>query len=186
VTPERAYSASVPPVRRLRVLRASLSIRSGWTLYNRNSTEEGCKVYFPARLQCIGPGVTELRSTHDEDNDLRVADLRPMNPLSFSNLGGSRLAEDFSEVRESLLRGPHFTQAWPTLARQARYDDAARPTSFDALSRSTRRAAVQHARRRYFHPGGFPSRTESKPRVRFQIGLKAEYVRHSKPRVTGS
>ena len=122
----------------------------GWTLYKQDFYEEALHKYMALLDYKVSIGY-DFDQAHDEDDERRIADTFRVISLSFSNLGGPEVVQEyFARVRPPRLRGPHLQQPRRVLPRQAplrrRRQDLQGVRR--ALSVPPRVAALQHARDR--------------------------------------
>src|SRR6266478_5096212 len=142
----------------------------GWTFYKQEFYEEALQKYIALLDYKVSIGY-DFDQKHDEDNDRRVADTFRVISLSFSNLGGPEtLPEYFSKFGNRSYEDRIYSSLGEHYLGKLRYDDAAKTYKAFVALYPFRRAAIQHARRGYFHPRWVPQAgTGVEAGVRFQV-----------------
>src|SRR4029434_9315153 len=156
----------------------------GWTLYKQEFYEEALHRYIALLDYKVSIGY-DFDQVHEEEDERRVTDTFRVVSLSFSNLGGPEVVQEYFgsngkrgyEDRIYANLGEHYLG-------KLRYDDAAKTyKAFIALypfHRATPRFSMRIVDT--FTKGGFPKLVlESKRELASKYGLKAEYWRHFKP-----
>jgi tetratricopeptide (TPR) repeat protein len=156
----------------------------GWTLYKQDFYEEALHRYMALLDHKVSIGY-DFDQSHEEDDERRVTDTFRVISLSFSNLGGPEVVQEYFathghrgyEDRVYGNLGEHY------LAK-LRYDDAAKSYKSFVKLYPFHRASPRFGMRviEIFTQGGFPKLVlESKKEFATRYGLQSEYWRHFKP-----
>ena len=156
----------------------------GWTLYKQDFYEEALHKYMALLDYKVSVGY-DFDQSQTEEDERRIADTFRVISLSFSNLGGPEVVQEYYadfghrdyEDRVYAHLGEHYLG-------KLRYDDAAKTyKSFVALY-PFHRASPRFSMRviEIFTQGNFPKLVlEAKKEFATRYGLKAEYWRHFAP-----
>ena len=153
----------------------------GWTLYKQEFYEEALHQYMALLDYKVSIGY-DFDQAHDEDDERRVADTFRVISLSFSNLGGPEVVQEyFTTNGNRTYEDRIYRNLGEYYLDKLRYDDAAKTYKafVEPLSVPPRLAAFQHARGGHLQQGDFPKLVlESKRDFASTYGLQAEYWRH--------
>jgi tetratricopeptide (TPR) repeat protein len=156
----------------------------GWTLYKQEFYEEAQHKYLALLDYKVSIGY-DFDQTHGEDDDRRVADTFRVISLSFSNLGGPEVIQEyFSKFGNRSYEDRIYSNLGEHYLAKLRYDDAAKTYKAFVTLYPFHRTAPRFSMRvvETFTQGGFPKLVlESKREFASKYGLKAEYWRHFKP-----
>ena len=143
----------------------------GWTLYKQDFYDEALHQYVALLDYKVSIGY-DFDAQHDEGDERRIADTFDVISLSFSNLGGPEVVQQyFARQRQAQLRGPRLQQS-----RRVLPDEAALPRRRQVLQRVHRAvpaapalAALQHARDRDLRDRRLPEAG-----ARFEEGVRQQ------------
>jgi tetratricopeptide (TPR) repeat protein len=156
----------------------------GWTLYKQDFYEEALHKYMALLDYKVSIGY-DFDQKHEEDDERRVADTFRVISLSFSNLGGPEVVQEyFSQFGHRGYEDRIYGNLGEYYLAKRRYDDAAKAyEAFVALypfHRQSPRFSMRVVE--IFTQGGFPKLVlESKKTFASRYGLQSDYWRHFKP-----
>jgi len=156
----------------------------GWTLYKQDFYEEALHRYMALLDYKVSVGY-DFDQSHEEDDERRVTDTFRVVSLSFSNLGGPEVVQEyFATFGHRGYEDRVYANLGEYYLAKLRYDDAAKTyNSFVALypfHRQSPRFGMRVIE--IFTQGGFPKLVlESKKDFATRYGLKSEYWRHFEP-----
>jgi tetratricopeptide (TPR) repeat protein len=156
----------------------------GWTLYKQDFYEEALHKYMALLDYKVSVGY-DFDQKHEEDDERRVADTFRVISLSFSNLGGPEVVQEyFSQFGHRGYEDRIYGNLGEFYLAKRRYDDAAKAyEAFVALypyHRQSPRFSMRVVE--IFTQGGFPKLVlESKKTFASRYGLQSDYWRHFKP-----
>jgi tetratricopeptide (TPR) repeat protein len=156
----------------------------GWTLYKQDFYEEALHKYMALLDFKVSIGY-DFDQAHAEDDERRVTDTFRVISLSFSNLGGPEVVQEYFasfghrgyEDRVYGNLGEHYLG-------KLRYDDAAKTYQSFVELYPFHRASPRFGMRviEIFAQGNFPKLVlESKKDFATRYGLQSDYWRHFKP-----
>ena len=159
----------------------------GWTLYKQDFYEEALHRYMALLDHKVSIGY-DFDQAHEEDDERRVTDTFRVVSLSFSNLGGPEVVQEyFSSYGHRGYEDRVYANLGEHYLAKLRYDDAAKTyKSFVALY-PFHRASPRFGMRviEIFAQGNFPKLVlESKKEFATRYGLQSEYWRHFEPEAT--
>jgi tetratricopeptide (TPR) repeat protein len=156
----------------------------GWTLYKQEFYEEALHRYMALLDYKVKIGY-DFDQAHGEDDDRRVADTFRVISLSFSNLGGTDvLQEYFSKYGNRSYEDRIYNNLGEHYLEKLRYEDAAKTYRAFVTLNPFHRSAPRFSMRvvETYTQGGFPKLVlESKRDFAAKYSLNAEYWRHFKP-----
>jgi len=156
----------------------------GWTLYKQDFYEEALHKYMALLDHKVSIGY-DFDQAQAEDDERRVTDTFRVISLSFSNLGGPEVVQEYYS---SFGRRGYEDRVYSNLGEhylgKLRYDDAAKTYKSFVDLYPFHRASPRFGMRviDIFTQGGFPKLVlEAKKEFATRYGLQAEYWRHFKP-----
>ncbi|MGB5133453.1 MAG: tetratricopeptide repeat protein, partial [Steroidobacteraceae bacterium] len=156
----------------------------GWTLYKQEFYDEALHRYMALLDYKVSIGY-DFDQTHEEDDERRVADTYRVISLSFSNLGGPEVVQEyFSDFGHRSYEDRIYSNLGEHYLGKLRYDDAAKTYRAFVSLYPFHRASPRFSMRvvEIFTQGGFPKLVlESKKEFTTTYGLQADYWRHFKP-----
>lgn len=156
----------------------------GWTLYKQDFYEEALHRYMALLDYKVSIGY-DFDQAHAEDDERRVTDTFRVISLSFSNLGGPEVVQEyFSGFGHRGYEDRVYGNLGEHYLGKLRYDDAAKSYNAFVALYPFHRASPRFSMRviDIFTQGGFPRLVlESKKDFASRYGLQAEYWRHFKP-----
>jgi tetratricopeptide (TPR) repeat protein len=153
----------------------------GWTFYKQELHEEALHQYVALLDYKVSTGY-DFDQSEDEDAERRVADTFRVISLSFSNLGGPEVVEEyFAAHGERSYENRVYSQLGEFYLEKLRYNDAAAAykafVSLYPLHRSSPHFSMRVVD--IYEAGGFPKLVlESKKEFAAGYALEAEYWRH--------
>ncbi len=156
----------------------------GWTLYKQDFYEEALHRYMALLDYKVSIGY-DFDQQHEEDDERRVADTFRVISLSFSNLGGPEVVQEyFSGFGHRGYEDRIYGNLGEFYLAKRRYDDAAKAyEAFVALypyHRQSPRFSMRVVE--IFTQGNFPKLVlEAKKTFASRYGLQSEYWRHFEP-----
>ncbi|HET7203165.1 MAG TPA: tetratricopeptide repeat protein [Steroidobacteraceae bacterium] len=156
----------------------------GWTLYKQDFYEEALHRYMALLDHKVSIGY-DFDQAHEEDDERRVTDTFRVISLSFSNLGGPEVIQEyFGTFGHRGYEDRVYSNLGEYYLTKLRYDDAAKTyKSFVALY-PYHRVSPRFSMRviEIFAQGGFPKLVlESKQEFARSYGLKSDYWQHFDP-----
>jgi tetratricopeptide (TPR) repeat protein len=156
----------------------------GWTLYKQDFYEEALHKYMALLDYKVSIGY-DFDQSHAEDDERRVTDTFRVISLSFSNLGGPEVVQEyFSSYGHRGYEDRVYSNLGEHYLAKLRYDDAAKAYKAFVELYPFHRASPRFGMRviDIFTQGKFPKLVlESKKEFATRYGLQAEYWRHFKP-----
>jgi tetratricopeptide (TPR) repeat protein len=153
----------------------------GWTFYKQELHEEALHEYMALLDYKVSVGYDFDRS-HDEDSERRIADTFRVISLSFSNLGGPEVLQQYFDTNgHRSYEDRIYSHLAEFYLEKLRYHDAARVyktfVSLNPLHRSAPHFSMRVVE--IYEAGGFPKLVlESKKEFAASYGLQSEYWRH--------
>ena len=156
----------------------------GWTLYKQDFYEEALHKYMALLDHKVSVGY-DFDQAHAEDDERRVTDTFRVISLSFSNLGGPEVVQEYySSFGHRGYEDRVYSNLGEHYLGKLRYDDAAKTYRSFVDLYPFHRASPRFGMRviDIFTQGGFPKLVlEAKKEFATRYGLQAEYWRHFKP-----
>ncbi len=156
----------------------------GWTLYKQDFYEEALHRYVTLLDYKVSIGY-DFDQQHAEEDERRVTDTFRVVSLSFSNLGGPEVVQEYFTTNGK--RG-YEDRVYANLGEyyldKLRYDDAAKAYESFVEQYPFHRQSPRFSMRviEIFTKGGFPKLVlESKKAFATRYGLAADYWRHFEP-----
>lgn len=153
----------------------------GWSLYKQDFYEEALHQYMALLDYKLSIGY-DFDQTHEEEDERRVADTFHVISLSFSNLGGPEvLQEYYSAYGSRSYEDRIYRNLGEFYFGKLRYNDAAQVYNSFVELYPFHRASPDFGMRviAIYDAGGFPRLVvESKKEFATKYGLQAEYWRH--------
>ena len=153
----------------------------GWTLYKQEFYEEALRQYMALLDYKLSIGY-DFDQQHEEEDEKRVADTFRVISLSFSNLGGPEvLQEYFSQFGNRSYEDRIYANLAEFYFEKLRYQDAASVYKSFVKSYPFHRVAPRFSMRviEIYEQGDFPQLVvESKKAFANDYGLDGEYWRH--------
>jgi len=156
----------------------------GWTLYKQDFYEEALHKYMALLDFKVSVGY-DFDQAHAEDDERRVTDTFRVISLSFSNLGGHEVVQEyFSSFGHRGYEDRVYGNLGEHYLGKLRYDDAAKTYESFVELYPFHRASPRFGMRviEIFTQGNFPKLVlESKKDFATRYGLQSDYWRHFKP-----
>lgn len=156
----------------------------GWTFYKQELYEEALQRYMALLDYKVSAGYN-FDEKHEKEDERRVADTFRAVSLSFSNLGGPDVVQQyFSSTKSRSYEDRVYSNLGEHYLAKLRYDDAAKTYNAFIALHPFHPAAPRFSMRvvETFTKGGFPKLVlESKRDFASKYGLQSEYWRHNKP-----
>ena len=156
----------------------------GWTLYKQDFYEEALHKYMTLLDYKVSIGY-DFDQKHEQDDERRVADTFRVVSLSFSNLGGPEVVQEyFSQFGHRGYEDRIYGNLGEYYLAKRRYDDAAKTYEAFVALYPFHRQSPRFSMRviEIFAQGDFPKLVlESKKTFASRYGLQSEYWRHYKP-----
>jgi tetratricopeptide (TPR) repeat protein len=153
----------------------------GWTLYKQDFYEEALQQYMALLDYKLSIGY-DFDQTHEEEDERRVADTFRVISLSFSNLGGPEvLQEYYSAYGNRSYEDRIYRNLGEFYFEKLRYNDAAAVYDSFVEGYPFHRASPDFGMRviAIYDAGGFPRLVvESKKEFATKYGLQSDYWRH--------
>jgi tetratricopeptide (TPR) repeat protein len=156
----------------------------GWTFYKQELYEEALQRYMALLDYKVSAGYN-FDKKHEKEDERRVADTFRAVSLSFSNLGGPDVVQQyFSSTKSRSYEDRVYSNLGEHYLAKLRYDDAAKTYNAFIALHPFHPAAPRFSMRvvETFTKGGFPKLVlESKRDFASKYGLQSEYWQHNKP-----
>jgi tetratricopeptide (TPR) repeat protein len=156
----------------------------GWAFYKQEFYEEALHKYMALLDYKVSIGY-DFDQTHAEEDERRVSDTFRVISLSFTNLGGPEVVQEyFSDFGHRGYEDRVYGNLGEHYLGKLRYDDAAKTYKAFVALYPFHRASPHFSMRvvETFTQGGFPKLVlESKKEFASRYGLQAEYWRHFTP-----
>ncbi|HET9694097.1 MAG TPA: tetratricopeptide repeat protein, partial [Steroidobacteraceae bacterium] len=156
----------------------------GWTLYKQDFYEDALHRYMALLDYKVSIGY-DFDQQHEEDDERRVADTFRVISLSFSNLGGPEVVQEyFSQFGHRGYEDRIYGNLGEFYLAKRRYDDAAKAYEAFVALYPYHRQAPRFSMRvvEIFTQGNFPKLVlEAKKTFASRYGLQSDYWRHFKP-----
>jgi len=153
----------------------------GWTLYKMEFYEEALHKYIALLDYKVSIGY-DFDAEHEEDEERRVADTYRVISLSFSNLGGPEVVQEyFASNGHRSYEDRIYSHLGEFYLAKLRYHDAAAVYKAFVALNPYHRVSPHFSMRviEIYTEGGFPKLVvESKKEFANSYGLKAEYWHH--------
>jgi len=162
----------------------------GWAFYKQELHEEALDQYIALLDYKVSTGY-EFDQSDDEDQERRIADTYRVISLSFSNLGGPKVVEEyFAEKGHRTYEDRIYSHLGEFYLEKLRYHDAAAAYRAFVALHGLHRASPHFSMRviEIYEAGGFPKLVlESRKDFAATYGLQSEYWRsfdvHDSPKV---
>ncbi|HEY1579947.1 MAG TPA: tetratricopeptide repeat protein, partial [Terracidiphilus sp.] len=156
----------------------------GWTFYKQELYEEALQQYMALLDYKVSTGYN-FDEKHEKEDERRVVDTFRAVSLSFSNLGGPDMVQQyFTSTKSRSYEDRVYSNLGEHYLAKLRYDDAAKTYNAFIALHPFHPASPRFSMRvvETFTKGGFPKLVlESKRDFASKYGLQAEYWRHNKP-----
>jgi tetratricopeptide (TPR) repeat protein len=153
----------------------------GWTFYKQELHEEALHEYVALLDYKVSTGY-DFDQSKDEDAERRIADTFRVISLSFSNLGGPEIVEEyFGANGHRSYENRIYSHLGEFYLEKLRYHDAAASYQAFVALHPLHRSSPHFSMRvvEIYEAGGFPKLVlESKKEFAASYGLQAEYWRH--------
>lgn len=156
----------------------------GWTLYKQDFYEEALHQFMALLDHKVEMGY-DFDQTESEDDERRVTDTHRVISLSFTNLGGPEVVQEyFTSFGHRGYEDRIYSNLGEHYLAKLRYDDATRSYRSFVGQYPFHRSSPHFSMRvvEIFTQGGFPKLVlESKKDFAGRYGVNAEYWRHFDP-----
>jgi tetratricopeptide (TPR) repeat protein len=177
---EAAYSAITRMGARSEYYELAL-YKLGWTYYKQELHEEALNEYVALLDHKVSTGY-DFDQREDEDSERRIADTFRVISLSFSNLGGSEVVQEYFAAKgHRSYEDRIYSHLGEFYFEKLRYDDAAKAYKAFVALQPLHRVSPHFSMRvvEIYDAGGFPKLVlESKKEFAATYGLQSEYWRH--------
>lgn len=177
---EEAYSAITRMGPRSEYYELAL-YKLGWTYYKQELHEEALNEYVALLDHKVSSGY-DFDQKQDEDSERRIADTFRVISLSFSNLGGPEVVQEYFGTKgQRSYEDRIYSHLGEFYFEKLRYHDAAKAYKAFMALQPLHRASPHFSMRvvEIYEAGGFPKLVlEAKKEFAASYGLDSEYWRH--------